>query len=39
MRKFILGLITGAVAVLAGSYILCEVAEHCDLPLEVPEDA
>lgn len=39
MKKFILGFVMGALAVLTGSFVLCEVADHCDLPLEVPEDA
>lgn len=36
MKKFVFGVISGIAAVLIGGFILCEVAEHCDLPLEVP---
>ena len=38
MKKIIAGIITGVAVVLVGGFILCEVAEHCDLPLEVPEE-
>ena len=37
MKKFILGVVAGNDATLLGGFILSEVAEHCDLPLEVPE--
>lgn len=37
MKKFIFGVIAGVAATLLGGFVLCEVAEHCDLPLEVPE--
>ena len=38
MKMFILGVAAGIAATLLGGFILCEVAEHCDLPLEVPEE-
>ena len=34
MKRFILGVVAGIAATLLGGFILCEVAEHCDLPLE-----
>ncbi len=37
VKRFILGVVAGIAATLLGGFILCEVAEHCDLPLEVPE--
>lgn len=38
MKNFIFGVATGIAVALLGGYVLCEVAEHCDLPLEVPAD-
>ena len=37
VKRFILGVVAGIAATLLGGFILCEVAEHRDLPLEVPE--
>ena len=38
MKRFILGVVAGIAATLLGGFILCEVAEHCDLPLEVQDE-
>lgn len=38
MKRFLCGVLTGMLAVLLGGFALCEVAEHCNLPLEIPED-
>lgn len=36
MKKIVIGIVVGIAATLIGGLVLCEVAEHCDLPLEVP---
>lgn len=36
--KTIIAFVAGVASVLLGGWILCEVAEHCDLPLEVDTD-
>ncbi len=38
MKKILFGVIAGIAVTLVGGFILCEVAEHCDLPLEVLSD-
>ena len=37
MKKILFGVIAGIAVTLVGGFFLCEVAEHCDLPLEVPK--
>ena len=38
MGKFLMGFLSGMVSIFAMGWLLCEIAEHCDLPLEIPED-
>ena len=37
MGQFFYGFAVGVISVLLGGFILCEVAEHCELPLEVED--